>query len=253
MVVRETADSFVLITQNDHALISGDIANSFDHSLFVRNGYRDDVLLAIYEHDRCWIPLDESPLWNKSKQRPYSFYDYPLIPKLKYYERGINEVEEMNKYAGLICSMHFAYFFNGVEEPESKYFFMQERKRQQRLMSEIECNRSLLDIHYQMLQFCDLLSLYLCLNEPGIDKENEIERYKEGFSNSEMFDIKNHQKLSAMWLSHNQVLVQGAPFISVFPVSIKYKSVSKKLIQKVGLEQAYTSASFQEHAVHIHS
>lgn len=115
MIVREKEDNFILISQHDHAQISGDITKNLNKNLF-GSYYFNDVIVAAYQHDRGWIDLDQTPKWNGNA--PFSFLDYPLIPKLKAYHQGLNEVEMMDKYASLICSLHYCTFFNQVVNPE---------------------------------------------------------------------------------------------------------------------------------------
>nr|AYQ72090.1 DUF3891 family protein [Cohnella candidum] len=113
MIIREIQDSFVMVTQHDHALLSGEIAKHFTDPYFVDGAYRADVELAIREHDRGWIRLDDAPIWNDRDAKPFSFMDYPLLPKLTHYRLGIDEVQAQSEYAALLCSMHYCSFMAG--------------------------------------------------------------------------------------------------------------------------------------------
>jgi hypothetical protein len=64
MIVRETEREFVMITQHDHAHLSGVLASHFTKEFFREDSYYQELILAIYEHDRSWIRLDDTPIWN---------------------------------------------------------------------------------------------------------------------------------------------------------------------------------------------
>ena len=53
------------------------------------------TLFAISHHDIGWEELDRSVLWDEKNNCPVSFYDYPLLPKLEAYTRGISKVVPM--------------------------------------------------------------------------------------------------------------------------------------------------------------
>lgn len=121
---------------------------------FLGEEWKEDVLYSIKEHDRAWIDLDHTPLWNDELQRPYSFIDYPSLIKLTYYRQGIDKVGRQSPYAGLLCSLHFASFYEAQKNVQ---------------------------FHFKLLQQCDHLSIYLCMQEPGINKAQEISWYRNGF------------------------------------------------------------------------
>lgn len=49
---------------------------------------------------------------------------------------------------------------------------------------------AMFDKHYRLLKFCDELSLYVCMNKPGVKKKDEIDLFKDGFEGTEMFNSK---------------------------------------------------------------
>ena len=117
MIVRKQGDRFVLFRQHDHALVSADFALRLKRS----TGYPSAVF-AIAMHDVGWRPLDREVLWNEEEDRPYSFMDYPLGPKLPAYKAGIDRVAAEDPYAGCLCSMHYASFFEGDSDPAAIRF-----------------------------------------------------------------------------------------------------------------------------------
>ena len=98
MIIRETEDAFVMTTQDDHGRFSGDIARGFRRELFIDTSVLEQVLLAITEHDRAWLRMDDTPIWNDGSRQPYTFMDYPVQPKMLMYSKGVDEIEDMEAF-----------------------------------------------------------------------------------------------------------------------------------------------------------
>ncbi|WP_168122358.1 DUF3891 family protein [Paenibacillus sp. HB172176] len=185
MIVRETKTEFVMTTQHEHACFSGEIAAHFKSELWIDPHLLEAVLLAIREHDRGWISLDETPVWYDRIKAPYSFMDYPLYPKLPMYTRGIDEVEDRNAYAALICSLHYASFkaIRASSHPDCIAYIQHEEERQNRITQQLRLSPAspVIAQHLRLLQLCDEISLYVCMNEPGAGKDEEHPWYRDGF------------------------------------------------------------------------
>lgn len=248
MIVYEREHDWVMIPQHHHGLLSGDIARHWNSAFNNESDYSGDVIFAIAQHDRAWIDLDDTPFWNDRYKCPYSFIDFPLIPKLTFYKKGIDEVAIQSPYAGLLCSLHFQSFFIGANEPAAIEFIRHEKARQHRLMKQLHLyeadKEALVNIHFLMVQFCDDLSLYLCMQEPGTPKEDEFPWFKDGFR--EIFPFTNGQKIIANWLDAKQVSLSPFPLASPAEVSIELKEVKKTAINQWGIAKAYKDAEWRE-------
>lgn len=242
MIIRESDQEFIMTEQHEHARLSGDIAKHVHRSFFLAEHYVEDVLLAIYEHDRSWIRADDTPIWNDGVASPFSFMDYPLLPKLTLYRCGLDEIEVMNRYAGLLCSIHFSSFedIRKSSRRECVEFCQHEQKRQERLKS--------LLVHYEpetclqhlrLLQLCDNLSLYVCLNTPGASKEEEHPWFRESFNQSERFNRVEPKPLVGSWLTEEEIAVTPPIFDRECLTTLKIKHVNKQLIAQHGVDQAY--------------
>ncbi|WP_226675205.1 DUF3891 family protein [Mesobacillus jeotgali] len=238
MIVHEREHEFVMVAQHDHAKVSRDAAECWRDEYFLGIDKKDSVVLAVREHDRCWIEPDEEPLWNKQTQQPYSFMDYPGSPKLAFYTKGIKEIVQMDPYAGLLCSLHYASFLKDATSTIGKNFWVAEKQRQQKLLKELGIEKDeLLSFHLNLLKFCDNLSLYICLNDPGTPKSQEHYFYREGFP--QKFSFANDQTIHAEWLDLQTVSLSVSPFINKLLVRLPYKAVDKELIKEIGLAAAY--------------
>ncbi|QAA80472.1 DUF3891 family protein [Aequorivita sp. H23M31] len=252
MIVREENEKYILTRQNDHAHLSGEIARHFEH-FFLADPHFKDCLFAIYEHDRSWILPDALPEWNAITERPYDFIDYPIEEKLNYYRLGLAETEEMNPYAGLLCSMHYTSFIKKeTADPLSLEFLQAENKRQNRLRTSLELSDgNLLHKQFQLLQLCDNISLYLCLNRPGTNKDEEHYFFRKGFKNSSGFSPNGKKDLIAYWPERDRINIEPYPFKDPFEVSIDQKYLLKQEIRKNGLKKAFLQAEAKTLSIQI--
>jgi len=240
MIVFEREKSYVMFTQDDHAQVSKQIAEHCRDDFYFDSNYYEEVILAIQEHDRGWIDPDKSPLWNDKLEEPFSFIDYPTDLKISFYEKGLDEVEEMSKYACLLCSLHYSSFVQDADEPAVQEFWVTEKKRQDRLYKELgimgnEEKKETLMYHLDLLKFSDFLSLFICLHEPGNNKKHPF--FKNGFP--QLFLFVTDEPIIASWENEEVVSLSFSPLKSELVVNLPYKEVMKEQIEKDGLLQAF--------------
>ncbi|MFS1512414.1 DUF3891 family protein [Chengkuizengella sp. SCS-71B] len=253
MIIYEQKDKFIMIEQHEHANVSGEMAIHWDMKYFQNKNRWADVLLAVYEHDRGWIELDAVPFWNDRKQVPYSFMDFPLPPKLRAYQHGIDTVEEKNSYAGLLCSLQYTHLISEVsDDPQAVPFLAYEKNRQNNMIKQWiknEDQKTDLYFHLSFLQFFDELSLYICLNEPGTKKENEHVWFRDGFTKSKHFPFMNEKSIIAHWIDEHHVKLSRFPFVNDFEINLKIKKVMKQHISQEGIAKAYENTSYDTRTV----
>lgn len=218
MIVRELADSFVLVDQHEHGLVSGE---------FARRWVREPVppeptLYAVANHDVAWRGPDREVAWNEAAGRPYSFLDYPLGPKLAAQRQGIEVVEDHYAYAGCLCSMHYSRFAETSEEPEAVEFVRRETERQGRLrqaMSGEELEN--LERNFRFLRLCDGLSLFLFLYGPG--EKGYPPPTPGGFE-------LDGTRFELSWVDEGSVRLVPFPLTEPFQVSVPCREVGKDRI-----------------------
>lgn len=247
MIIRDSESHFTMTTQHDHAILSGEIAKFFEPSYFGDTTFIDGLLLAIRENDRGWIGLDETPIWNDNINAPFSFMNYPIYPKLPMYAKGISEVEKMNDYAGLLCSIHYTSFghIRKSKHPDCIEYMNNEINRQQRINKKLNYPDSdIVTNHYRLLQLCDELSLYVCLNKEGASKNEEHPWYKDGFET-----MIGTQKFIAEWISETEIRITPFPFNHSFKTVLLTKHVQKELRNRVGIKRAYKETDFSRQEI----
>ena len=216
MIVREKADSYVLIKQHDHALASGEFAKYWARE----PRPLESTLYAIAHHDVAWREPDARVRWNDEGSRPYSFVDYPPEPKVRAYAGGLDWLEERDPYAACLCSMHYETLVRRLGRSEAEASFAEaESRRQERLragMSGEELDN--LEYNLGLLRLCDGLSLFVCLNEPGC--EDYPPPYPGGFELS-------GERFAPVWEDRRTLRLEPNPFSGTFDLTIPYLVVGK--------------------------
>jgi len=179
---RALAGSYLLVRQPDHARLAGELARHVH--ITGRPEITDDIIQGISLHDEGWLAFDSGteklqatparysgdvPL--SSDGKPLSFLDIKAGDFLHAWRGSIDAAEAITPMAGLIVSGHFYRLgkfgisnghYSGPDAALIQQFLHEEECRRERL-SQLG-SRSADEIEYwtDLLQFCDLLSLYLC-------------------------------------------------------------------------------------------
>jgi hypothetical protein len=179
---KQTADDWWLIAQPDHAALAGDLAANLGSPHLPP--LDKDVIRAIAVHDAGWAQFDggergtghdlevvlRDPKLDPNG-RPVSFLEMAPAEFLTAWTDSIVHAEQTGPIGGVIVSQHFSRLAenrllwridNQQDTHGLQQFLRNEAARQKRLLEQDprppEQVRRLTDL----LQFCDLLSLYLC-------------------------------------------------------------------------------------------
>ncbi|OAB48150.1 DUF3891 family protein [Paenibacillus antarcticus] len=259
MICRERKDDWVMFDQHKHGLLAGKFAEALHSARFRISKRWKEALYAVKDHDRGWIYLDDNPFWNDTQDTPYTFMDFPVAVKLTFYSKGLDEIQVNSPYAALLCSLHFERLLvqANFEHPILTKYMEQEQKRRKHIQLELDLidftNNSELNYDLHVLKFCDDLSLYLCLNEPGVDKEHEFPWWRDGFAVSEYFDCTEGEIIQAYWKNPTTVELSPFPFDSAFSVELTCRIVSKRDIVKMGITEAYYKTEETHYSFQIQS
>lgn len=217
MIVIEYGEYCELIKQHDHALLAGEMASYAGKPPFAFSTYRTILTAAL--HDTSWRESDE-----KFQDNPYPFTDYPMIQKLKLYKNGIDRMEQIDEYVSLLTSLHYTAFFHPNGSDEIQQFILEEKRRQEKLRAKFPDEN--IDLAHQQLKMWDNFSLYVCLNKPGISKEEEHPWFKKGIRAVDASG--NPITVEARWLDKNTVTFSPFPFIKTWTATIPYMIYDKK-------------------------
>jgi len=178
VIVREEGDRLLLVRQADHALLSGMLAAAWGKPPWVAPEPRASVVVGARYHDLAWASFDET-LPRRADGRPLSFLEVSRAVSTQLYARGIDAVETLDEYAGLLVSLHFSGFFTshwgwrhrasleleGEEREAVSRFLDRERARQHRLRDRLGVGperEAELRRNYLWLQLWDRISLDVC-------------------------------------------------------------------------------------------
>lgn len=180
---KQCAQSWWLIAQPDHAALSGDLAANFVSPAFPR--IDAGIAKAIALHDAGWamFPTEANPKLPpmiSEDFKPRSFIEFPPQDFLRAWTGSIERAEAICPAGGIMVSRHFASLaeFRLREQMDGESdqrlvrdFLDREAARQHRLSEASGLTREQSDDLLRVLQFCDVLSLYLCC---GADEEVEF-------------------------------------------------------------------------------
>ena len=179
---KQAAEEWWLVAQPDHAALSGDIAASLRFPSMPR--LDDQVVRAISLHDSGWARFDggergtghdlEVSLRDPKlghRGRPLSFPEMTPAEFLQAWTESIERAQQAVAVGGAMVSQHFSRLAEsrlrshadaGEDRRQLQSFVAQEEQRQKHLLRQERVSADDLAILTDVLQFCDLLSLYLC-------------------------------------------------------------------------------------------
>jgi hypothetical protein len=181
MIVRSQEDgTLILVTQSDHARLSGIFAAHWGNAEFARPEPRESFIRAAALHDCGWFSYETRPLYDPEKAAPPNFQQVPLDAKqLAAFQGGLDWIWGIDPYAGLLVSRHrtglWRNRYNAVTYPAASasvrvltpdvedFIARNELKQETELATH---DRARFLVNYQLLQMLDLLSLYFCTAEP---------------------------------------------------------------------------------------
>lgn len=169
---KQQYESCWMITQPSHAALAGQIASHLDPR-FV-HALEPELVHAIALHDAGWgMPDAQAVMLSRSvsRGRPKSFLETTVANFLSAWTQSIDIVEAFSPAGGYIVSRHFwrlAKHWAGIPQGSDgdrkivEKFIAQEAAREAKLVTRQQRSGDELDGLTDVLQFCDLLSLYIC-------------------------------------------------------------------------------------------
>jgi hypothetical protein len=108
MIVQDQGNHLVLVRQTDHATLAGFFARHWGNPPFPQPAPFQSFCLAASEHDNGWTEWEISPEVDPVTFVPYSYVSVPTTEHIELYRRGIERVVKVDRYAGLLVSLHCA-------------------------------------------------------------------------------------------------------------------------------------------------
>ena len=167
MIVREEADSFLLITQPDHARLARDIVAAMRTEPALETAARDTVLFATREHDNGWLEVDAEPTVETATGRPCDFIAGAAHVKHELWPRGIRRAAQADPRAGALIAQHaMTVYAYRATEPEWRPFFGPITAMRDALLAQIGATsgppREAFEREYRCVRLGDSFSLQFC-------------------------------------------------------------------------------------------
>jgi hypothetical protein len=195
MIVRKQDGRLILISQSDHARLSGIFAAHWGNAKFARPTPTEPVVRAAAFHDCGWYEYDTGPLYDEKAADAPTFLRVPFEEvQVQAHENGIAWLTGIDPYAGLMMSRHRTGLLRGryetVTHPSpppqrtlgeaAAAFLARKEIEQAAAMAKVDAD--MFGTNFHLLQVWDMLSLYLCMTEP---KPEWIEPVPVGYAGAE--------------------------------------------------------------------
>ena len=249
-IVRYELDrSLVMITQNDHAKLSGLFAAHWGNQQFERPRPLVSAVRAAHYHDAGWLRYETKPSFDASTGKTPNFRDVPNdTTQLASYQWALDWLTDIDSYAGLLVSRHRTGLWQSrygvIEQPafpqrgklsdEIAAFIARNEAKQQAIGATFDQRE--LAVNYHLLQVWDLLSLYICTQERH--KDDLIDPVPTGYAGGE------GARLQLKPLSPGHFAIDPFPFDqSPFEANVVYRRLPEdRFADARAFEAAYFGA-----------
>jgi hypothetical protein len=161
VIIRRQDDSLLFITQPDHAAAAADLVAQFDG--FAGNPRRQDIHLAVLEHDAGWQVLDDEIVFDAGSGRALDFMGAPEPLKQSVWPIAVERLADRAAYAAALIAEHAVFVYHANrDKPEWQPFFAPLEDRRTQLLARCGVPLETLKADYPLVGVADLLSLSFC-------------------------------------------------------------------------------------------
>ncbi len=165
MIVAREAKALRLFTQPDHARFAGDLLALWRRDGMPEHPRRDELLLAVREHDNGWREADSAPRLDPADSRPADYRRLPRLPRFEIWRRGIERLAWESQYAALLVIFHALALHRSRTGDDWTGFLAELEDRRAELAATIRADEDTVKGDYAFLALCDRLSLAVCQGE----------------------------------------------------------------------------------------
>ena len=164
MIVRHENGDFLLVTQPDHAALSGRIMAAWRADGLPASPRRETVLLATREHDNGWTEVDHRPRLDAAGGRPQHFMNAPDATKQGIWLRGVRRLEAVDPAAAALVAQHALALLDLHPPPGWERFRSAMTAERDRILGNGAYDNDLdaLRADYRFVFLGDLISLVFC-------------------------------------------------------------------------------------------
>ena len=184
----DTAKQWLLISQVEHARLSGILAEHCLHNLGQLQsheinandlqGVRQELTSAIVHHDDGWAAWEAQPQLDAQQGRPLSFLEYPLDQSLSIWSESVRMAKSLGNLAAWVVAGHFMILLSAstdnCDKPAAKAWLAEMTERRQHWLARWQSQQpdlntlELAEEALLWLRLCDILSLWTCMTCPSL-------------------------------------------------------------------------------------
>lgn len=169
MIVRPTADGFLVITQADHARFAADFLSLVRLPELIEHPRREELLRAVAEHDNGWWEADAAPRWDPETGAPLDFRRMPPDVRREIWTRGVERYAQESPGIASRIATHalrlFATFRNDSAGAEVTDFISPLERRRDELREAADLSPEQLVTDDTWLRLADEVSLAACTGD----------------------------------------------------------------------------------------
>ncbi len=202
-----------IITQIDHAEISGVFALHFGNNDFASLNPNAPMIYVAGHHDDGWVEVDGTPQLDPKTRLPYHLTQTPTRQLIETGNKSPDANEAHHPFSGIISSMHTYGLYHGryglsdkiyidmIDEnlrAEVTQMLDHERARQDRLKAQLRqmghdelAEENVLFHNYKLLQFFDTLALYIQTVNQGEVKDTAFVHVPRALDDDVTVDAKH--------------------------------------------------------------
>jgi len=161
VIVRSASQHLHLITQPDHASLAAKI---MDHAVaLASHPRRQQIVLAIAEHDNGWAEEDAAPIVNPATGGIADFVNVPMAVRHRVWPRAIQRLMQQPWSAALVAEHAIIVYDRFRSDPDWNPFFSGMEVARDAMVHASGLSYDSLAADYPFLRLADLISLAFCM------------------------------------------------------------------------------------------
>lgn len=163
MIVVSDGPELLLVTQSDHAHLSGELLSLWSRDGLPAHPRRSELIFAARHHDNGWRETDAAPPVDPESGRPRDFLGMPRDLRFEIWERGTARFLEESAYAALLITQHALELHRDrVGDARWSGFLDRLEQRRSELLERTGLGAPELADDYRFLLLADTVSLAAC-------------------------------------------------------------------------------------------
>ena len=163
MIVTPIHGQLLVITQNDHAHLAGELLSLWRTDGLPEHPRRRQLLFAAREHDNGWREADSAPRCRRRDGRPHDFMTVPRELRWEIWHRGTRRFIEREPYAALLIVRHARELHRAHrQDPAWSEVLADWRDLEADLAEQTGASAEVIAGDYRWIDLTDCLSLAAC-------------------------------------------------------------------------------------------